>query len=84
MISWLKSWLSRPNVTRVADQPTKPLAVKTHDIAEDNSGQVLMPDIYAEGHADTAPRLKILDKPSKDVDESTGFDPYDTGVLQKK
>ena len=40
-----------------------------------------MPDIYTEECDATVPRLKILDM---DVAESTGFDPYDTGVLQKK
>lgn len=34
--------------------------------------------------ADTKPDLRILDLPSPDSDESTGFDPYDSGVLQKK
>jgi hypothetical protein len=45
---------------------------------------VLMPDIYADPHAPTVPDLKILDQPMADVDESTGFNPYDTGVFQKK
>lgn len=40
-----------------------------------------MPDIYTEERDATVPHLRILDM---DVDESTGFDPYDTGVLQKK
>ena len=40
-----------------------------------------MPDIYTEECDATVPRLRILDM---DVDESTGFDPYDTGILQKK
>jgi hypothetical protein len=45
---------------------------------------VLMPDIYADPHSPTVPDLKILDQPSADVGESTGFNPYDTGVFQKK
>ena len=40
-----------------------------------------MPDIYTEECDATVPHLKILDL---DLDESIGFDPYDTGVLQKK
>jgi hypothetical protein len=37
-----------------------------------------MPDIYTEECDATVPHLRIL---NMDVDESTGFDPYDTGVL---
>jgi len=40
-----------------------------------------MPDIYTEECDATVPHLRIL---NMDVDESTGIDPYDTGVLQKK
>ncbi len=40
-----------------------------------------MPDIYTEECDATVPHLRILDM---DVNESTGFDPYDTGVLQKE
>ena len=43
-----------------------------------------MPDIYAVGDVVTEPDLKILQQPSADGDESAGFNPYDTGVLQKK
>jgi hypothetical protein len=42
------------------------------------------PDIYADGDVVTEPDHKILGRPSIDVDESAGFNPYDTGVLQKK
>jgi hypothetical protein len=45
---------------------------------------VSMPDIYADGDVVTEPDRKILQQPSADGDESTGFNPYDTGVLQKK
>ena len=40
-----------------------------------------MPEIYTEECDATVPHLRIV---HMDVDESTGFDPYDTGVLQKK
>jgi len=43
-----------------------------------------MPDIYAAEHVDTVPDLKILDPGTSDADESTGVNPYDTGVLQEK
>jgi len=87
IIRWLITSLARPKVTTAADQPTKSSTVKSDNIAEDNldSGNSdLMPDVYAEEHATTAPGLKILDQTSPDVDESRGVNPYDTAVLQKK
>ncbi len=45
---------------------------------------VVMPDIYGENDDDTQPLLNILDPSSPDTDDSTGFNPYDTAVLQKK
>lgn len=52
--------------------------------AHGSETDVMMPDIYADRHDATEPDLKILDQASPDVDESAGFNPYDTGVLQKK
>ena len=71
----------------MADQPTKPLSVKSDDIAQDKleSGKNdLMPDIYADRHVATVPGLEILDQSLPDIDKSAGFDPYDTAVLRKK
>jgi hypothetical protein len=45
---------------------------------------VVMPDIYAPEFVATVEDIKIIDLSSPDVDESTGFNPYDTAVLQKK
>jgi hypothetical protein len=44
---------------------------------------ILMPDIYADEDVDTVWDLKIPDQPSPDINESAGFNPYDTGTLQK-
>ena len=44
---------------------------------------VLMPDIYGDEYVATVPDLKIIDLSSSGVDESTGFNPYDTAVLRK-
>ncbi len=57
-----------------------PGQVKTRLSGED----VLMPDIYADRHDVTESDLVLLDQSIPDSDESTGFNPYDTGVLQKK
>ncbi len=43
-----------------------------------------MPDKYTDGLDDTVPHLKVLDLSLTDANKLTGFDPYDTGVLQKK
>ena len=43
-----------------------------------------MPDIHTDECDATVPHLKVLDLSLVDVNESTGFNPYDTGVLQKK
>lgn len=40
----------------------------------------LMPDIYAV--EEIGP--EVVDEPSQDIDESSEFNPYDTGVLYKK
>jgi hypothetical protein len=45
---------------------------------------ILMPDIYGNERVATVPDLKIIDLSSPDIDESTGFNPYDTAVLRKK
>ncbi len=53
----------------------------------DTSGhgkEVSMPDIYADEHVATEPDLKDFDLRSPGVVEPDGFNPYDTGVLQKK
>jgi len=43
-----------------------------------------MPDIYTDECDDTVPHVKVLDLSLTDANKSTGFHPYDTGVLQKK
>jgi hypothetical protein len=43
-----------------------------------------MPDIYAENSAPKAIDIEVVSRSSKDDDESTGFDPYDTARLHKK
>ncbi len=42
------------------------------------------PDIHTDEYDATVPHLKVLDLSLVDVNESTDFNPYDTGVLQKK
>ena len=59
-------------------------------IADDQPGNaesvenVVMPDIYAVKNVDTVPDLEILDLSTPDLDESAGFNPYDTAILRTK
>jgi len=48
------------------------------------SNDAPMPDIDTDECDTTVPHLKVLDLSLADVNESTGFNPYDTGVLRKK
>ncbi len=70
----LKENSSHPKVPVADDQSSNAVSVE----------DVVMPDIYGENSDDTEPLLNILDPSSPDTDDSTGFNPYDTAVLQKK
>ena len=74
VFAWMGKAVSQPEAPVVDDQPSKPLTVE----------DVVMPDIYAVEHEDTVPVLKVIDLSSPDIDESSGFNPYDTAVLRKK
>ena len=73
IIEWLRLKFSPPPSSIATDQPSSPV-----------SKDVLMPDIYADTHVDVEADLKALDQPTPDIEEPDGFNPYDTGVLQKK
>ena len=84
---WLITLHSRPTEVTVADQPTKPLTVKSDDIVEDNlesARTYLMPDIYTDWHIATEPDFKNLNQSLLDVDKSAGFSPYETAILRNK
>jgi hypothetical protein len=50
----------------------------------DNQVDVLMPDIYADKPANKKIDAEAVELPTPDTDEPVGFNPYDTGTLQKK
>ena len=52
--------------------------------SSDSGEIVVMPDIYATQPAPKAIDIEVASRSSKDDDESTGFDPYDTAKLHKK
>lgn len=72
LIGALKAKLHLAKARPVVDEPGRSV------LPED----VPMPDIYAEKHVAAAPKLEIVHPPG--ADKSTGFNPYDTAVLQKK
>ena len=47
------------------------------------SNDAPLPDSYTDALDDTVPHLKIIDPEASDAYNSTGYDPYDTGVLKK-
>ena len=74
IIKWLRAAIFRPSVLTNSE----PVEVRAPQ------QEVVMPDIYGEQIEATEPLLKILNPTSPDIDESTGFDPYDTVVLHEK
>lgn len=43
-----------------------------------------MPDIYDNNYEATVPDLNIIDQAEHEIDNSSGFNPYDTAVLHQK
>jgi len=75
IIGTLKAKMSRPKSLAVDDQSGETVSTE----------EASMPDIYGDEFVATVQDIKIIDLSSpEDVDESTGFNPYDTAVLQKK
>jgi hypothetical protein len=70
IVEWVRTVLSRTEAPVEVDQPSKPL------LAED----LVMPEIYAEVKTTS----KIFDLSAPGADKTRGFNPYDTGRLQKK
>ena len=61
-------------------------AKKTCDLADGSTpGEpVLMPEIYADKPVDEAIEIGVVEQPCEGIDESVGFDPYDTAKLYNK
>ncbi|MCH8101295.1 MAG: hypothetical protein IIB74_12785 [Proteobacteria bacterium] len=53
------------------------------DPDDESTQNVEMPDIYSDLKA-TSPHLKVIEAVAADSDDTRGFNPYDTGTLQKK
>lgn len=44
----------------------------------------VMPDIYTHDHETKKPDPAIVDQSLPHIDKFVGFNPYDTGIMQKK
>lgn len=56
---------------------------KTCDLADSSTPDqpALMPEIYTDKPVEEKIEIIVVDQPSEDIDESIGFDPYDTAKL---
>ncbi len=97
LIRWLETKIAAPANSGTLNGMSNTVSVEPGDVSTTSGGEVpgrpctagsekdiSMPDIYADSDVVTEPDLKILQQPSADGDKSVGFNPYDTGVLQKK
>ena len=69
IVEWVRTIQSRAKDPAAVDQSSKPVSVE----------DLVVPDIYGEVNTNA----KMLDLSSPD-EQKRGFNPYDTGVLQKK
>ena len=73
-MTWLRALLAKPVATNPSAGAENSQPDQRHT----------MPDIYSSDDVDTQPALPILDVKRSTMNESPGFNPYDTGVLRKK
>ena len=84
LLTWLQTSLAHVKSIFVADQTSEPEDVEPDDEHDRESTQnVEMPDIYSDLKA-TTPHLKVVEAVAADSDDTRGFNPYDTGRLQKR
>ncbi len=93
IMRWLETRFSRPQVSIAWDQHSNHESVKPRgddykvDLPygiQEPAPNAQMPDICADEQVAPAADLDILDQPSPVDDESAGYNPYDTGVLQNR
>ncbi len=72
--------------TALKNRPSQSEATVADDQSSDSVlvEDVVMPDIYGDEDVAAVPETKIIDQSSPDIEEPTGFNPYDTAVLRKK
>lgn len=88
LLTWLETGLAHVKSFFVADQASDAENVEPEDDGHEDDGQesakaAEMPDIYSDVKK-TNPHMKVLEAVKADSDDTRGFNPYDTGTLQKK
>ncbi len=83
LVTWLETGLVHVKSLFVADQASEPENVEPEDDGQESAEAAEMPDIYSDVKK-TNPNTKVLDAVKADSDDTRGFNPYDTGTLQKK
>ncbi|MGI9270824.1 MAG: hypothetical protein ACR2QT_03550 [Woeseiaceae bacterium] len=78
--SWFEKILSK-NEDTAFEKSDADTSISAADELEKG---VLLPDLSALATDEvTVPNLRVLDPPTGNENESPGFNPYDTGVIQK-
>ena len=88
LFTWFETGLAHVKSLFVADQASEAEDVEPEDDGHEDDGQesakaAEMPDIYSDVKK-TNPHMKVLEAVKADSDDTRGFNPYDTGTLQKK
>jgi hypothetical protein len=93
ILKWLEANLPRfgsldlpdaPDESKIVNFDETDLGIDAPKGLQEPTKNILMPEIYADEHVATVPNLKILGESPPDTDESSGFDPYNTGTLRMK
>ena len=98
LLTWFETGLAHVKSLFVADQASDPEDVEPDDDGHEDDGHeddgheddgqesakaAEMPDIYSDVKK-MNPHMKVLEAVKADSDDTRGFNPYDTGTLQKK
>ncbi len=82
--AWLETSWARAKSLFAADQAGDPEDVEPDDEDRDETAETgEMPNIYADVKR-TNPHMKVVEAVKADSDDTRGFNPYDTGTLQRK
>jgi len=83
-VAWLETSWARAKSLFAADQADDPEDIVPDDEDRDETAETgEMPNIYADVKS-TKSHMKVFEAVKADSDDTRGFNPYDTGTLQKK
>ena len=84
LVAWLETSWARAKSLFAADQVDDPEDAEPDVEVRDETAETgEMPNIYAEVKR-TSSHMKVVEAVKADSDDTRGFNPYDTGTLQKK